>query len=181
MGFINVGSITDVSGVTYTSSSFSWNGSDGVTYSDCKIIDTVDYGSVILCDVGQVLQYETSVTTNDGRLRVSDGSSWYVIPTSGLKIVKLTGDITITDETGNEIVLKNDGTAVDAETGELINGGENNESTSVDTTLVFSTGISEVGTSVSSMVVVALPVALVIAGLFISIKLGIRYFRSIAK
>lgn len=52
----------------------------------------------------------------------------------------------------------------------------------MDATLVttFETALQSVQTSVNSMVSVALPVGLGIMALFLSIRLGIGFFRSIA-
>lgn len=46
---------------------------------------------------------------------------------------------------------------------------------------VFSIGIGTVQTNVLSYVAIALPIALIIAGTFIAIKLGMKFFRRMAK
>ncbi len=45
----------------------------------------------------------------------------------------------------------------------------------------FTTAIGTIQTDVLSYVQAALPVALVIVGTFLAIKLGIRFFKSVAK
>lgn len=45
----------------------------------------------------------------------------------------------------------------------------------------FTTAVGTIQTDVMSFVTAALPVALAIAGTFIAVKLGIRFFKSIAK
>lgn len=47
-------------------------------------------------------------------------------------------------------------------------------------TTAFTTGVDAVKADVSTMVTTALPAGLAIMGLFLAIKLGIRFFRSIA-
>lgn len=47
--------------------------------------------------------------------------------------------------------------------------------------LDFTTGLGTIKDDVLSYVAIALPIALVIAGTFIAIKLGMRFFRSLAK
>ena len=47
-------------------------------------------------------------------------------------------------------------------------------------TTAFTTGVDAVTADVSTMVTTALPKGLAIMGLFLAIKLGIRFFRSIA-
>ena len=54
------------------------------------------------------------------------------------------------------------------------------ESTSGITT-AFDTAIKAIQTDSMSMITTALPVALGIAGVFIAVKLGIKFFRSVAK
>ncbi len=47
-------------------------------------------------------------------------------------------------------------------------------------TTAFTTALDAVKVDVSTMVTIALPVALAIMGLFLAIRLGIGFFRSIA-
>lgn len=47
-------------------------------------------------------------------------------------------------------------------------------------TTAFNTGVDAVKADVSTMVTTALPAGLAIMGLFLAIRLGIRFFRSIA-
>lgn len=54
------------------------------------------------------------------------------------------------------------------------------ESTSGITT-AFDTAVKAIQSDTMSMITVALPVALGIAGVFIAVKLGIKFFRSVAK
>lgn len=54
------------------------------------------------------------------------------------------------------------------------------ESTSGITT-AFDTAVKAIQSDSMSMITVALPVALGIAGVFIAVKLGIKFFRSVAK
>lgn len=54
------------------------------------------------------------------------------------------------------------------------------ESTSGITT-AFDTAIKAIQTDSMSMITTALPIALGIAGVFIAVKLGIKFFRSVAK
>jgi len=49
------------------------------------------------------------------------------------------------------------------------------------TTAIFSNGIDAIQVSVLDYVGAALPVALLIVGTFLAIKLGIRFFKSVAK
>jgi len=49
------------------------------------------------------------------------------------------------------------------------------------TTAIFTDGIEVIQTNVMDYVGAALPVALVIVGTFLAIKLGIRFFKSVAK
>lgn len=49
-----------------------------------------------------------------------------------------------------------------------------------DTLQAFTTAFTSISTDVNSMVKVALPIGLGIMGLFLAIRLGIRFFRSIA-
>lgn len=46
---------------------------------------------------------------------------------------------------------------------------------------VFQTAITEIQGDVLEFVQIALPVALAIVGLFVAVKLGIRFFKSVAK
>lgn len=48
-------------------------------------------------------------------------------------------------------------------------------------TTAFTTAITAVQTDVTGLVTVALPIGLGIMGLFLAIRLGIRFFGSIAK
>ena len=45
----------------------------------------------------------------------------------------------------------------------------------------FSDALSTIQTDVTSMITVALPIALAIVGIFIAIRLGVKFFRSVAK
>lgn len=45
---------------------------------------------------------------------------------------------------------------------------------------VFQTGLTAIQSDVTGFVKIAFPVALGIAGLFLAIRLGIRFFRSVA-
>lgn len=45
----------------------------------------------------------------------------------------------------------------------------------------FDTAIKAIQTDSMSMITTALPIALGIAGVFIAVKLGIKFFRSVAK
>ena len=45
----------------------------------------------------------------------------------------------------------------------------------------FGTGIGVIKDNVVSLVVVALPVALIVVGLFLAIKLGMKFFKGVAK
>ena len=49
-----------------------------------------------------------------------------------------------------------------------------------DTLQAFTTAFNSISVDVNSMVKVALPIGLGIMGLFLAIRLGIRFFRSIA-
>lgn len=48
-------------------------------------------------------------------------------------------------------------------------------------TSAFSTALDTIQTDVGSIIAIALPIGLAIMGIFIAIRLGIRFFRSIAK
>lgn len=48
-------------------------------------------------------------------------------------------------------------------------------------TTVFDTAIKAIQTDATGMITTALPVALSIAGIFIAVKLGVKFFRSVAK
>lgn len=48
-------------------------------------------------------------------------------------------------------------------------------------TTAFDTAIKAIQTDSMSMITTALPIALGIAGAFIAVKLGIKFFRSVAK
>jgi len=50
-----------------------------------------------------------------------------------------------------------------------------------DLQTAFGTAIGTIQTDVMSFVTVGLPVALGIAGTFIAVKLGIKFFKSVAK
>lgn len=58
---------------------------------------------------------------------------------------------------------------------------EGGKTMSQDLKTAFTTGLETVKTDVSSLVTIALPVGLAIAGLFLAIKLGMKFFRSVAK
>lgn len=45
----------------------------------------------------------------------------------------------------------------------------------------FDTAIKSIQTDATGMITTALPVALSIAGIFIAVKLGVKFFRSVAK
>ena len=50
-----------------------------------------------------------------------------------------------------------------------------------DLTSAFTTGLTQVKTDVLSYVGVALPIALGIVGVFLAVRLGIRFFKSVSK
>ena len=49
-----------------------------------------------------------------------------------------------------------------------------------DTLAAFTTAFTSISADVNSMIKVALPIGLGIMGLFLAVRLGIRFFRSIA-
>lgn len=49
-----------------------------------------------------------------------------------------------------------------------------------DTLTAFTTAFTSISADVNSMIKVALPIGLGIMGLFLAVRLGIRFFRSIA-
>lgn len=49
-----------------------------------------------------------------------------------------------------------------------------------DTLQAFTTAFTSISTDVNAMIKVALPIGLGIMGLFLAVRLGIRFFRSIA-
>lgn len=178
MGLVNVTVLTSSDGTRYEYDGSYWREIDTnmgcLTLTVCERRTTVEYGEVYLCkndNGGAIIVVSDIFESVDGKVYVSDGSCWVCVSDS-FKVVENTSDIGVTGVDGKNYILSVDGS---------YNVVNDITDESIDTTLVFSTGISEVGTSVSSMVVVALPVALAIAVLFISIKLGIRFFRGIAK
>lgn len=52
---------------------------------------------------------------------------------------------------------------------------------SEDMLSAFSTALGTIQSDVVSMISVAIPIALAIVGIFIAIRLGVKFFRSIAK
>lgn len=55
------------------------------------------------------------------------------------------------------------------------------EGTSISAiTTAFTTGLSQIQTDAMSLISAALPIALGIAGVFMVVRLGIRFFRSVA-
>lgn len=55
------------------------------------------------------------------------------------------------------------------------------DTSTVDIANVLETGLQSVQGDVMEIVGVALPIALAIVGVFVAVKLGIRFFKSVAK